>query len=503
MMTQTPSRGNSGGAAAAADQNANEGDAVAAATAAAPAAPAEGAASERMRGHDSPSLEVTETATATATMTGTREARTSPADAQAEQTTETRNGNGNGNGNAQTSKKIVAEGEGGQQRQQQQQQHADATDQPATTASASAPASRLPTSEADAERLLRIPRRSIRMPNGNAAAAAAATQKQQQQTNKDDVGGAAAAVVAAWGSPDILSGIVLPDASSPLRGSWIPQGMTCAGREFWYLLVMQGVGAALISGAINFGIAVACYKHQVGTRIWPFEPLTVAGDMGVTVIIQQVVSMLITSALVHADVNGGPVAPLSQPWPPLLHLPSSPTPSPSIWGTGTGTGASSAGTGNGKSLEMGKATGKSKATCCFWWAIRSICTGSERDNWTQRGLSLSARTQRVLWCAAHGLFLCALLTFWWYWPIAIAIVAPIYQHKDLGIGGSGNGWTPCFIKLLFGALLAMLTNPFMALLAMGAEYNVRRAYPDNPLFLAQPWGEENLKRWKKELGLGL
>ncbi|CEH18655.1 Protein of unknown function DUF2456 [Ceraceosorus bombacis] len=473
-MTQATSRESSGGIA---DQNANEGGDAAAAGA---GAGAEGATRERMHGQDSPLLELTETAT------GTREASTLPTDKQAEQT-ETRNGNGDGH--AQTSKKIVPEGEAGQQQQQQEQQQerADAIDRQATTLT-----SRLRASEADAERLLRVPRRNIRMPNGNA--------EKQQQRNGDEVG----TVVVAWGSPDILSGIVLP-ASSPLRGSWIPQGMTCAGREFWYLLVMQGMGAALISGAINFGIAVACYKHQIGTRIWPFEPLTVAGDMGVTVIIQLVISMLITSALVHADVNAGPVAPLSHPWPPLLHLPSSPTPSPSIWGMGTGTGTStSAATGIGNALEMGKATGKSTTTCCFWWAIRSICTGSERDNWTQRGgLSLGGRMQRVLWCAAHGLLLCALLTFWWAWPIAIAIVAPIYEHRDLGIGGSGNGWTPCFIKLIFGALLALLTNPFMALLAMGAEYNVRRAYPDNPLFLAQPWGEENLKRWKNELGLGL
>jgi hypothetical protein len=159
--------------------------------------------------------------------------------------------------------------------------------------------------------------------------------------------------------------------------------------------------------------------------------------MGVTVVIQQIISMLITSALCHGDINGGPVAPLQAPWPPLLHLPSSPSPHGHLFGPLR----ASSPDGKPLALPMGRAAHSSAKGRWFFWALRAACTGSERDNWTAKGIGARARVQRILWTAVHGGALCV-LSFWWYWPIAIAITAPLYGGRDLG-----RSWIPCVIKV--------------------------------------------------------
>ena len=87
--------------------------------------------------------------------------------------------------------------------------------------------------------------------------------------------------------------------------------------------------------------------------------------------------------------------------------------------------------------------------------------------------------ERLLCTALQGGWW-AVITFWWYWPIAIAIVAPIYEHDNLV-----HTWTPPIIKLLFGGILGLLTNPFIALFTIGAESHVRRFYPHDSL-----WNED-------------
>lgn len=62
-------------------------------------------------------------------------------------------------------------------------------------------------------------------------------------------------------------------------------------------------------------------------------------------------------------------------------------------------------------------------------------------------------------------------------PIAIAIVAPIYEHDDMA-----HTYKPMIIKLLYGGIMALITNPIMALMAMGAESSVRRCYPELPIW---------------------
>lgn len=294
----------------------------------------------------------------------------------------------------------------------------------------------------------------------------------------------------AFAAPYSKSGVVLREPAK-WKHWMIPGPLTLGHGQWWYLTVGQSFLAAVISGAANFGVACATYNHydrSTEIKFWKWYPVPLAGDMGVTVIIQQIISMLITSALVHHDLTDGPIGPLRRPWPPLLHLPATPSPQGSWLGIKLPREVEAEG---GKPLYMGKAEGKGKFSQYWWWFVRSMLTGSERNDLFARGISWRQRIERILWTAVQGFVLCV-LTFWWFWPIAIAIVAPIYEHRNL----SGT-YIPAIIKLLYGAIMSMLTNPIMALLAMGAESSVRRAYPELPIW--QPFGgDADYQAWLVE-----
>ncbi|SPC60853.1 uncharacterized protein UHOD_01789 [Ustilago sp. UG-2017b] len=292
-----------------------------------------------------------------------------------------------------------------------------------------------------------------------------------------------------FAAPYERSGVVI-DQAATLRDWMVPGPLTFGYGQWWYLVFAQGVIAMLISGAINFGVAVALYRTQPTIDVWTFNRQTVAGDMGVTVIIQQIVSFIITSSLVHHDLYAGPIGPLRRPWPPLLHLPSTPGPE----GRWLGVRMPEDVQREEKNCRMGRAEGKSKLNGWWWWFVRAVLTGSERNDLLAAGISWRQRLERLVWTAAQGFFLCC-LSFWWYWPLAIAIVAPIYGGRELA-----GTWIPMIIKLLFGGILSLLTNPIMALMAMGAESSVRRCYPE--LEIWQPFGgSEDFAQWKVEHGV--
>ncbi|GAK63090.1 uncharacterized protein PAN0_002c1292 [Moesziomyces antarcticus] len=292
-----------------------------------------------------------------------------------------------------------------------------------------------------------------------------------------------------FAAPYERSGVVI-DQPASLRDWIVPGPLTFGYGQWWYLVFGQSIVAAIISGAINFGVAVALYRTQPTINIWTFDRQTVAGDMGVTVIVQQIVSFIITSSLVHHDLYAGPIGPLRRPWPPLLHLPSTPVPQGHWLGIRMPEDVEREHT----QCRMGRAEGKSKLNGWWWWFVRAVLTGSERNDLLAAGISWRQRLERLAWTAAQGFFLCC-LTFWWYWPLAIAIVAPIYEHRELA-----GTWVPMIIKLLYGAILSLLTNPIMALMAMGAESSVRRCYPELPMW--DPFGgKEDFAQWKVEHGV--
>ncbi len=220
------------------------------------------------------------------------------------------------------------------------------------------------------------------------------------------------------------------------------------------------------------------YRSQSDITYWILARNTVAGDMGVTVLIQCIITFIITSALVHSELSTGPVAPLSRPWPPLLHLPSTPAPH----GFGFFGMRLPRDVPEGESLRMGPTiTSRSSAfKRYFLWIIRMAYTGSERNDLLAPGLAFTQRLERLVCSALQGLLL-GVITFPWFWGIAMAITAPLYSARNLG-----GTWIPEIIKLIYGGLLALFTNPVIALMAMGAESSVKRAYPELDIWEQQP-----------------
>ncbi|KAF9172248.1 hypothetical protein BGX21_010198 [Mortierella sp. AD011] len=81
-------------------------------------------------------------------------------------------------------------------------------------------------------------------------------------------------------------------------------------RHILFLVFMHGLGAMILDGAINFGLATAMYKTtSQPVHLWNF-PNTLAGDATVTVIIQQTLTWILDQLSVRGDVKKGVVAPL-------------------------------------------------------------------------------------------------------------------------------------------------------------------------------------------------
>ncbi|KAK0640993.1 hypothetical protein B0T16DRAFT_461111 [Cercophora newfieldiana] len=80
--------------------------------------------------------------------------------------------------------------------------------------------------------------------------------------------------------------------------------------QIFIIFIIDGLGAALLSGAINFAVAYAMYTTAT-TPIRLFQlPNTLAGDAGVTIILQNIITWLIELVLVNRDLARGAIAPI-------------------------------------------------------------------------------------------------------------------------------------------------------------------------------------------------
>lgn len=83
--------------------------------------------------------------------------------------------------------------------------------------------------------------------------------------------------------------------------------------QIFYIFILDGIGAFVLSGAINFAIAYAMYttqnldKHPI--RLFQL-PNTLAGDAAVTIIVQCIITWLIELILVNRDIKSGHVQPI-------------------------------------------------------------------------------------------------------------------------------------------------------------------------------------------------
>ena len=69
-------------------------------------------------------------------------------------------------------------------------------------------------------------------------------------------------------------------------------------KQWVYILVLKFLGAGILDAVINFGIACAMYRGA-NTRIsvWQLQYNTIAGDSGLTVVIQVMLTWIIDGYL--------------------------------------------------------------------------------------------------------------------------------------------------------------------------------------------------------------
>ncbi|KAG0201944.1 hypothetical protein BGX28_005388 [Mortierella sp. GBA30] len=201
-------------------------------------------------------------------------------------------------------------------------------------------------------------------------------------------------------------------------------------RHVVYLVVMHMIGAMVLDGGINFGLATAMYKNTKDPiALWPL-PNTLAGDAAVTIIIQQTLTWILDRLAVGGDLKKGLVAPLRMP--------------------------------------------KTASAVVRWFVgldhIRVYKTPKERI-----GYYLSFHGKRIL--------VLVFATFILYWPITIGILSGLKIHgvgKDHSDrGGDFNVWPlPEIFKGVYGFAVGM-TTPFVSYIALIYQGETQQASSDS------------------------
>ncbi|MBW0507213.1 hypothetical protein O181_046928 [Austropuccinia psidii MF-1] len=216
-----------------------------------------------------------------------------------------------------------------------------------------------------------------------------------------------------------------------------------------YIILPQMLGAAVLDGLANFGIGCAMYLNAKNVRIWILKNNTVAGDMAITIFIQGVLTFCIASGMVHVDLRKNTITAFPYPWPDTS------------WGAAKRLSPDNAKTRIGKLwTTFHNDQGFSRGLHFF--------SGSDVNDIFDRRLSRSQFFTRLAWSIWKGSVL-SVIYFFIIWPIAIAIVSPIWAGENLG---NGNFTAP-LIKGVYGFVYGLLMNPVCAMIAMGSEDSVR------------------------------
>ncbi|KAG0259351.1 hypothetical protein DFQ27_004093 [Actinomortierella ambigua] len=189
-------------------------------------------------------------------------------------------------------------------------------------------------------------------------------------------------------------------------------------RHVLYLIIMHTIGAMILDGGINFGLATAMYKStKFPVSLWPL-PNTLAGDSAVTIILQQTLTWILDRLAVVGDLKKGMVAPLRMP---------------------------------------------SNASGLVRWFV-----GIEYSKVHPQ--TLGERLSYVFHFHVKRIVVIIVATFIVYWSLAIAVLSILKANAvgadHSGLGGDFNPWPmPEIYKGIYGALLG-LTTPFMTYIAL-------------------------------------
>ncbi|EJT98226.1 hypothetical protein DACRYDRAFT_83971, partial [Dacryopinax primogenitus] len=245
-------------------------------------------------------------------------------------------------------------------------------------------------------------------------------------------------------------------------------------RQWLYLLIPQTLGAAIIDAGANFGIAYGMYHRQTLIEVWPIQHNTIAGDMAVTTFIQGILSFFIVSGLVHSDMRNGLIQPFGEPWP------WAPSVREAQWE------AREAEREERQAVRQAEREGEGERKrhrqwYNLHWHVRShqgerhalhtpyqwFC-GSDLNDVFHLSAGPSQLLHRWLRTILEGALLSAVY-FLLLWPVSIAIVAPLWDGKNLA-----GTWAPEAIKGVYGGVLGVIMNPVCAMIALGSEDAVGR-----------------------------
>ncbi|KAF9962361.1 hypothetical protein BGZ65_009303, partial [Modicella reniformis] len=193
------------------------------------------------------------------------------------------------------------------------------------------------------------------------------------------------------------------------------QGLTT--RHVCYLVIMHWIGAMILDGGINFGLATAMYKNtKHPVALWPL-PNTLAGEAAVTIILQQTLTWFLDRLAVSGDLNKGMVAPLRMP---------------------------------------------KNANGIVRWFVGL--------NHIEKPITLSDKIKYTIRFHGSRIAVIILATFVLYWPITIGILSELKIHgigKDYSdLGGDFNIWPfPEIFKGVYGFAVGM-TTPFVSYIAL-------------------------------------
>lgn len=161
--------------------------------------------------------------------------------------------------------------------------------------------------------------------------------------------------------------------------------------------------------------------------MWKLSENTVAGDLGVTVLIQGTLTYVIAGSMVHVDMRGGKIAAFPFPWPDTAFAVVDFDP------------PETAQTRHGRIWRLfHRRHGLGRGL--------HLLSGSDVNDLFNFSVGIQQWSYRLFWTVLAGLVLSALY-FFVFWPIAIACVAPKWGGVNMAFS-----WTPPVIKAIFGEL---------------------------------------------------
>ncbi|KJR85197.1 uncharacterized protein SPSK_09239 [Sporothrix schenckii 1099-18] len=217
--------------------------------------------------------------------------------------------------------------------------------------------------------------------------------------------------------------------------------------QAFYIFGIDGLGAFVLSGGINFAIGYAMYKtinvekHPI--RLFQF-PNTLAGDATVTIFIQCVLTWFIELVLVNRDLRSGHIQPIG-----FLHEPSNAL---VRWflllDRRPPANDAEANKNNGDDGLRRPLSAPHDENC----RCEQHSEQYEIGSWKHWAVFLVSQLIRAL--------LAGVLMWMVLWPVSIGILTAVGDKGADGDWWFGpSSWAPPVFKLILGGVLALLTTP--------------------------------------------